>query len=364
MNQLEVEVSSKALSTSEKYVLVLEYPATIASTFIPGFNNVVMFDNQQLTLANGNVAFKNKSIYDYWYTGEYKLHLVEARWFYSFWNYVWQDFAGNLPFVGLSLINNRNINSNAVCQTAFKIADNTQAQDKCDIHIVTKPIEPGTNIELQITGVAPSNDKGGGYGGYDIKVDNIQRKVYSTSEGENISIGAIELGLHRLSMVDRCGFLGTSCLMTEQLLQCPERYFEVGGYGENKGGEITDPQKIRVAASGKQSNPVTATGTYCQAGNFDSGISTAIGCIHTDPELLIKDLFKLATGIGGGIAFLLMVIGAFQMVISAGDAEAVKAGRERFESAIIGLVFVIFSIFILRFIGVDILGFGSLFGVK
>ncbi len=110
------------------------------------------------------------------------------------------------------------------------------------------------------------------------------------------------------------------------------------------------------------SETTSASGKPCKDGG--EGVATAIGCIHTDPQALIKDLFKLATGIGGGIAFLMMIIGAFQMITSAGNAEQVKAGRERFESAIIGLVFVIFSIFILRFIGVDILGFGALFGTK
>ncbi|OGE45979.1 hypothetical protein A3B39_04215 [Candidatus Daviesbacteria bacterium RIFCSPLOWO2_01_FULL_37_10] len=66
-------------------------------------------------------------------------------------------------------------------------------------------------------------------------------------------------------------------------------------------------------------------------------------------------------GISGGIALLLMALGAFEMITSAGNPESLKAGQDRFTQAIIGLLFVIFSVLLLQLIGVDILeipGFG------
>lgn len=101
-------------------------------------------------------------------------------------------------------------------------------------------------------------------------------------------------------------------------------------------------------AAGISCNPNTG-----QAG--DGGILTAIGCIPTDPQKLIEGLLKFTTAAGGGIALLLMVYGAFQMIISAGNPEAVKKGHEQFTSAIIGLLFIIFSVLLLKVIGVDIL---------
>ncbi len=97
----------------------------------------------------------------------------------------------------------------------------------------------------------------------------------------------------------------------------------------------------------------TAGGEPCK--NDPSGIQTAIGCVHTDPSALIRDVFRLATGIGGGIAFLLMIFGAFGMITSAGNPDALKEGQQRFFSAIIGILFIVFSTLLLQIIGVDIL---------
>lgn len=93
----------------------------------------------------------------------------------------------------------------------------------------------------------------------------------------------------------------------------------------------------------------------CPSGTKPS-VKTAIGCIHTNPGDLIQDVLKFGLGIGGGLAFLMMLLGAFQMLTSAGNPETLQAGRERLTSAVIGLLFVIFAVLLLQIIGVDILG--------
>jgi hypothetical protein len=92
-----------------------------------------------------------------------------------------------------------------------------------------------------------------------------------------------------------------------------------------------------------------------------TGINTAIGCIDvlSGPNAFLGSLLKWGVGIGGGIAFLLMVYAGFLVMTAAGDPERLKAGQELLTSAISGLIMLIFSIFILRFIGVDILGLGK-----
>jgi len=85
-------------------------------------------------------------------------------------------------------------------------------------------------------------------------------------------------------------------------------------------------------------------------------IRTAIGCIPTDPSAFIGWVFKLGTFLGGGIAFLLMAWGTFLTMTSAGDPEKLKQGKDIIVSAISGLLFIIFAVFLLRLIGVDILG--------
>ena len=92
------------------------------------------------------------------------------------------------------------------------------------------------------------------------------------------------------------------------------------------------------------------------------GAYTALGCLPTDPVKFLSE-YILVTGLGlaGVIGFLLMLWGAFNIIISQGDPQKISQGREIIVSAGVGLLLIIFSIVILRFIGVDILhipGFG------
>lgn len=104
----------------------------------------------------------------------------------------------------------------------------------------------------------------------------------------------------------------------------------------------------------------TAGGLPC--GTTDNpGFKTAIGCIHTNPVALTKDLLKFGLGIAGGLAFLMMLLGVFQMLTSAGNPETLATGKDRLTNAVIGLLFVIFSVLLLQIIGIGILdipGFG------
>ena len=104
------------------------------------------------------------------------------------------------------------------------------------------------------------------------------------------------------------------------------------------------------------------TVTGCTDSADNPAIATAIGCIHTNPAEFTKDVLKFVIGISGGLAFLMMLLGAFQMLTSAGNPETLQAGRERLTSAIIGLLLIIFSVLLLQIIGVGILnlpGFGK-----
>ncbi len=90
---------------------------------------------------------------------------------------------------------------------------------------------------------------------------------------------------------------------------------------------------------------------------FSAGKSwTAIGCIETTPQGFITQFLTFAIGIAGGIAFLLILFGGFQMMTSAGNPERLTAGKELVGAAISGLLLIIFSLFLLRLIGFSILG--------
>lgn len=65
-------------------------------------------------------------------------------------------------------------------------------------------------------------------------------------------------------------------------------------------------------------------------------------------------------GIAGGIAFLLMIFGAYRLIFAAGNPEATQQGREIITAAIVGLLVIISAVFILNFLGFTILGVGGL----
>lgn len=92
------------------------------------------------------------------------------------------------------------------------------------------------------------------------------------------------------------------------------------------------------------------------------GIWTAIGCLPTNLEVILKDyVFVYGTGITGGIAFLYFIYGVFLILTSGGNPEKIAEGKEIIISALSGLFLIIFSVFLLRVIGYDILkipGFG------
>jgi len=92
----------------------------------------------------------------------------------------------------------------------------------------------------------------------------------------------------------------------------------------------------------------------CPCDPSNPQVWTAFGCIPTDPSQFIGKLLGIGTGIGGGIAFLLILFGGFQILTSAGNPEKLNAGKELVTSAITGLLIIIFSIFLLQLIGVTI----------
>jgi len=95
--------------------------------------------------------------------------------------------------------------------------------------------------------------------------------------------------------------------------------------------------------------------------NYKGGAWTALGCIPTgDFSEFTAWLLKRIIAVAGGIAFLLVIFGGFRIITSAGDPKGVQAAKETITSALIGLLFIIFSVFLLELIGVKILGIPGL----
>ena len=92
-------------------------------------------------------------------------------------------------------------------------------------------------------------------------------------------------------------------------------------------------------------------------GTKNNGVPTALGCIDTDTAGFISAFSLVAFGLGFGIAFLMMVFGAIKILTSSGNPEGVNSGREIIISALTGLLFMIFGVFLLRLIGGNIFHF-------
>ena len=88
----------------------------------------------------------------------------------------------------------------------------------------------------------------------------------------------------------------------------------------------------------------------------DCCTNTALGCIRNDPASLVNQILQIAIGMAGGVAFLLLVYGGFRMVLSQGNPEALQGAREVITGALTGLLIIIFAVFLLRLIGINILG--------
>lgn len=94
----------------------------------------------------------------------------------------------------------------------------------------------------------------------------------------------------------------------------------------------------------------------CDACIHNGEIWSAIGCVPTDfSKIISKYIFGTGVGIAGGIAFLYFIYGSFLILTSSGNPEKIEEARQIITSAISGLLLIIFSVFLLHVIGVDIL---------
>ena len=96
--------------------------------------------------------------------------------------------------------------------------------------------------------------------------------------------------------------------------------------------------------------------TYQCADCSSHGIWTGIGCVDFNIETFIqKTIFGWGLGLAGTAAVLCFIYASFQMQISGTNPEKLKEAQELLTSCITGLIVIIFSVVILRIIGVDIL---------
>src|SRR3989344_2523663 len=220
-------------------------------------------------------------------------------------------------------------------------------QTSCNITFSGTKTDPATGAiigvsanaldQLTQVGMTANNIKAGAY---DLYVDGSKKGYYSNLAGNTIVLGNYPLGSHNVSIKDP---------NLANRLQRPAAAFQVNAVGATPppggggGGAGTGPLNLRYCPPppGSPADQIR--------------IDTAIGCIpintSTDFAAWILGWF---IGIAGGIAFLLMLWGGFQIMTAGGNPDQVKTGQEQLTAAISGLLLIIFAIFLLKLIGVSI----------
>lgn len=88
----------------------------------------------------------------------------------------------------------------------------------------------------------------------------------------------------------------------------------------------------------------------------EGGIWSGIGCIRGDFRRFVQEtVLGYGVGIAGSLALLCILYAAFSIQTSRGNPEQIKKAQELLTSCIMGLLLIIFSVFILRIIGVNLL---------
>ncbi len=87
------------------------------------------------------------------------------------------------------------------------------------------------------------------------------------------------------------------------------------------------------------------------------GFPTALGCLPADKmdRFLAEGILGIGIGIAGAISVFCIIYGAIQFQISEGDSAKVQKAQKLITQCILGLLIILFSIFLLRFVGVNLL---------
>lgn len=130
-----------------------------------------------------------------------------------------------------------------------------------------------------------------------------------------------------------------------------------------KPSDLNNPSNCRCISEALENlsrlcNPITSSEKdACLSCVTDKkGIWTAIGCVQSDIGTFIsQQLLGFGIGLAGIVALLCIIYASIMMQTSSGNPERIKKAQEMLTSCIMGLMLIIFAVFILKLIGIDIL---------
>lgn len=254
----------------------------------------------------------------------------------------------NEPFFegryGVSILEDRIIGSFRVAQSTFNVLPKIQGE----IEFLNTSFTVNDDITIKAKGL-PDGD-------YNVLVDgknpSTGEKCRNTKNGWfEVNLGKYFEGNHTVQVFkNRMGILcGKGSFITQ-------RVFTISSSGGGAGPGVPPGTIVGPGGGGGGAGGGGTGGppTTCSSGM--QGIDTALGCIPTENITeFIKWFLSWAIGIAGGIAFLLILSSGFQIMTSSGNPDKLKGGQEQLTAAVSGLMFIIFAVFLLRLIGVEIL---------
>ena len=84
-------------------------------------------------------------------------------------------------------------------------------------------------------------------------------------------------------------------------------------------------------------------------------IATDFGCLPNDPVGFVQKFYAWGLGMIGLVGLLFLIIGGYQLLLSAGDPSKIAKGKSYITYAIIGIFLAIFGFVFIEIIAGDIL---------
>ncbi len=291
-------------------------------------------------------------------------YIIDPKFYPNGKNFQPGDYKVMITTIGNSLTAGGILDSAApLCEAVFSVEQATGGTtNTCtSIEFLNDSFTPNDEIIFRIEPAAQTGKrrvvvKRGGAAGQDISNKAVCKNVSElTAPGGyplgKFSYGKLEYQNYYLEIQSEGIFSGFDCGANSQTL-CWASFTicdNCKSPGKGQGGKPGDP-----------TNPVKCNGdSTCLACVEDEknpkGIPTPLGCVKTNPAGLVSFILKFLLYTSGGIAALLIIFGGYTMMTSQGNPEKLQGARETITSAVVGLLFIIFSLVLLEIIGVDIL---------
>lgn len=269
--------------------------------------------------------------------------------------FTWNNHLGSAPclrtnFTALPALDVYGLNDNVICNIRNISIEGGYPGTSCRISLDPNPPKPDEKYNVIITNLPANSNLGLDLNywfdaAHHVVANNIQEGVPIELKAESIGQG---ITLRVFGVVN-----GETYTPLNPICSADYIVGELGIPGDGTTGKpnITD---ICNYVPGDANDTNTPRGKCIQCFKQE-GIFTPFGCIETNPQQFVERILQIAIGVAGGIAFLMIIYGGFVTMTSAGNPERLTSGKEIITSAIAGLLLIIFSIIILRIIGVDIL---------